>query len=91
MLSIEEVLGRGLDLNLGDGKIKGDVFGEVLDLAARVYLRCFCVVGRILSKSCVVYGDTIVGAATGFGVDTLGSLKMGGCCYFSAEWALEKI
>ena len=35
VLSIEEVLGQGLDLNLVDGERKCDVFGEVLDLEAR--------------------------------------------------------
>ena len=48
VLSIEEVLGRGLDLNLGDGEEKCDVFGEAFDLAARRSLRCFYVVGEIL-------------------------------------------
>ena len=48
VLSREEVLGLGLELNLGDGERKGDVFGEALDLAARRSLRCFCVVGEIL-------------------------------------------
>ena len=31
LLSIQQLLRRGLDLNLGDGERKGDVFGEVLD------------------------------------------------------------
>ena len=34
VLSREKVLGRRLDLNLVDGEIKCDVFGEVLDLTA---------------------------------------------------------
>ena len=42
------MLGLGLDLNLGDVDIKGDVFGEVLDLASWRYLRFFCVVEEIL-------------------------------------------
>ena len=32
------MIGRGLDLNLGDGKIKVDVFGEVLDLVDQIYM-----------------------------------------------------
>ena len=48
VLSIEDVLGWGLDLNLDDGEERGDVFGEALDLAARRSLRCFCVVTEIL-------------------------------------------
>ena len=35
--------------------------------------------------------DTLGGAATGFGVDTLGSLKMWDCCDFSAEEAQENM
>ena len=42
------MLGWGLVLNLGDGEGKGDVFGKVLDLAARRSLQCFCVVGELL-------------------------------------------
>ena len=34
---------------------------------------------------------TLGGAEMGFGVNTLGSLKVGGCCGFSAEEELEKI
>ena len=48
MLSREEVLGWGLDLNLGDGEGRVDVFGEALDLAAQISLQCFCVAGEIL-------------------------------------------
>ena len=73
MLSRGEMLGRGLDLNLGYVERKGDVFGEVLYLTAQRSLIYFCVVGEILWKSCVVDGDTIGGASTGFGVDTLRS------------------
>ena len=43
-LSRKEVLGWVLDLNLCDGEEKGNVFGEALDLVARRYLQCFCVV-----------------------------------------------
>ena len=35
--------------------------------------------------------DTLGGAAIGFGVNTLVSLNVGGCCVFSAEEALEKM
>ena len=66
-------------------------FGEVFDLAARISLQCFFVVGKILWKSCAMDGDTLGGAATGFGVDTLGSLKMGGCCDFSAEESYDNM
>ena len=66
-------------------------FGEALDLAARKSLRCFFVVGEILWKSCVVDGDTLGGVAMGFGANILGSLKVGGCCGFSAKEALEKM
>ena len=41
MLSIEEVLGWVLDLNLGDGEGRGDIFGEDLDLASQRSLKCF--------------------------------------------------
>ena len=61
-----------MGFNLGYGEIKCDVFGEVLDLMDRRSLRFFCFVGNILWKSCVVGGDTLGGAETGFGVDTLG-------------------
>ena len=47
------------------------------------YLCCFCVVGEILWKSSVVDGDTLGDAATGFGVGTFGSLKMGDFSEFS--------
>ena len=66
-------------------------FGEYLDLAAQKSLQCFCVVGEILSKSCVVDRDTLGGAGTGFGVNNLGSLKLGGCCDFSAEEVLDNM
>ena len=46
MLSREEVLGRGLDKNLGDGEEKGDVFGEALDLAAQDICDIFVLCGR---------------------------------------------
>ena len=82
------MLGGGLDFNLGDGEGKGDVFGEALDLADRGYLQCFCIVGEILWKSYIVGGDTLGGVAMGFGVNTLGSLKVGGCFGFSVEEAL---
>ena len=36
-------------------------------------------------------GDTLGGVEMGFGVKTLGSLKVVGCCGFSAEEALEKM
>ena len=36
-------------------------------------------------------GDTLGGVAMGFGVNTLGSLKLGNCCGLSAEEALENI
>ena len=36
-------------------------------------------------------GGTIGGAAMGFGVNTLGSLKVGGCCGFSAYESLENM
>ena len=36
-------------------------------------------------------GDTLGGAATEFGGDNLVSLKMGDCCDFNAEEALEKM
>ena len=36
-------------------------------------------------------GDTLGGAAMGFGVNTLEKFKVGGCCVFSAEEALEKM
>ena len=68
VFSIEEVLRWGLVLNLGDGEEKGDVFGEILDLAAQRSLQCFCVVGEILWKFCVVDGETLVVADMGFGV-----------------------
>ena len=80
-----------MDLNLGDGEENCDVFGEYLNLAAMRSLRCFCVVGGILLKSCVVDGDTFGGAAMVFVVNTLISLKVGGCSSFSAEEALEKM
>ena len=48
MLSREEVPGQGLDLNLGDGERKCDVFGEVLDFAAQRYLGLFFVLGGVL-------------------------------------------
>ena len=91
VLSVEKVLGWGLELNLGIGERKCGFFGEVLDLEVQISLQCFCVVGEILWKSCVVDGDTIGGAATGFGVGTLGSFKMGGYCDVSAEEAFDKI
>ena len=34
---------------------------------------------------------TLEGAETGFGVNTLGSLKVGGCCGFSAEDSFENM
>ena len=80
-----------MELNLGYGEVMGDVFGEALDLAARRSLQYFCVVGEILWKSCVADEDTLGGAATGFGVDTLGNLKMGDCCGFSSEKELEQM
>ena len=88
LLSREKGLGQVLDFNFGGGERKGDVFGEILDLAAQRSLQCFCVVGEILWKSCVVDGETLGGASMGFGVNTLGSLKVGGCCGFSEEDAL---
>ena len=91
MLSVEKVLGWGLELNLGDGEIKGGFFGEVLDLEAQISLQCFCVVGEILWKYCVVDVETLGGAATGFGVDTLGSFKMGDYCDVIAEEAFDNI
>ena len=51
----------------------------------------FCVVGEILQKYCVVDGYTFGGAAMSFGLNTLGSLKVGDCCGFSAEESLEKV
>ena len=48
LLSREKGLGQVLDFNFGGGERKGDVFGEILDLAARRSLRCFCVVVEIL-------------------------------------------
>ena len=39
----------------------------------------------------MVDGDTLGGASTGFGVDTLGNLKMGDCCGFSSEKELEQM
>ena len=36
-----------------------------------------------------MYGDTLGGASMGLGLETLGSLKMGGCCDFISEEALE--
>ena len=42
-------------------------------------------------KTCVVDGDTLGGAAMGSGENTLGSLKVGGCCGFIEEEALEKM
>ena len=42
------MLGRGLDFNFGDEKRKGDLFGEVVYLAARRSLNCFSVVKEIL-------------------------------------------
>ena len=42
-------------------------------------------------KSCVVDGDNLEGAATGFGVVTIGSLKVGHCYGFSEEEALENM
>ena len=62
-----------------------------MDLEAQIYLQCFCVVREILLKSCVVDGETLGGAATGFGVGTLASLKMGGYCDISVEEAFDKI
>ena len=44
MLSREQVLRQGLDLNLGGIFGKGDGFGKVLDLVAQRSLQCFCVV-----------------------------------------------
>ena len=85
------MLGLGLDLNLVDGEEKDDIFGEALDLAHQRSLRCFCVVGEILGKYFVVDGDILRGAEMGFGVNTLGSLKGGGCCGFSIEEALDKM
>ena len=49
-----------------------------------------CCRGDIV-KSCVLDGDTLVGAAMGFELNTLGSLKVGGCRGFSVEEALEKM
>ena len=69
-------------MNLGNGKQKGYVFGEALDLAARRSLQCFCVVGEILCKFCVVDGDTLACASMDFVVNTLGSLKVWGRCGF---------
>ena len=80
VLSREQVLRWGLDLNSGDRERRGDIFGEVLALMARRSLWCFCVIGEILWKSCVVDGNTLGGAGKSFGVDTLGSFKMGDCC-----------
>ena len=77
VFSREEVLGWGLDFNLDDGEGKYDVFGEALDLEAQRSLRCFCVVGELLWKPCVVEVDTIGGAAIDFGVNPLASLKWG--------------
>ena len=91
VLSREEVLGWGLYLNLVEGEEKSDVFGEDLDLAAQTSLRCFCIIGGILWKYCAVDGDTLGGVEMGFGVKTLGSLKVVGCCGFISEEALEKI
>ena len=42
------MLGQGLDLNLCEVERKGDVFGEVLVLAAQISLQYFCVVSEIL-------------------------------------------
>ena len=42
------MLGQRLDLNLGDGERKCDVFGEFLDLEDRRSIQIFCVVGEIL-------------------------------------------
>ena len=35
-----------------------------------------------------MHGDNLGGAEIGFGMNTLGSLKIGVCCGFSAEEAL---
>ena len=44
LLSREQVIGRELDLNLGDREIKGDVFGEVFGFGGsknpRMFLCC---------------------------------------------------
>ena len=40
---------------------------------------------------CVVDRETLGGAAMGFGVNTIGSLKVGGCCDFIVEEALENM
>ena len=73
VLSTEKFPRQGLELNLGDEERKCDIFLEVLALTDRIYLICFCVVGEILWKDCLVDGDNIGGTATGFGVDNLGS------------------
>ena len=78
-------------MNFSDGEGRGDIFEESLNLAAQRSLQYVFVVEEILQKCCVVDGDTLGGAAMGFGVNTLGSLKVGGCCGFSAEEALEKM
>ena len=36
-------------------------------------------------------GDTLGGTAISFGVNTIGSLKLGGCCGFSSEEAWENM
>ena len=36
-------------------------------------------------------GDTLGGAAIGFGLNTIGRTKVGDCCVFSAEEALDKM
>ena len=77
-----------LDLNVYDVEVRGVAFGEVLALTDQIYMWYFCVVGEILLKYCVVDGDTIGCTATGFGVVTLGILKMGNYCYFSSPEAL---
>ena len=61
-----------------------------MDLADQRSLRCFCVVGEIFLKYCVLDGDTLGGAAMGFGVNTLVSLKVGGCRCFISEDTLDK-
>ena len=91
LLSREKVSWWGLELSFGDGEEIVDVFGEALDLVAQRSLRCFGAVEDILWISHVVVGETLGGAAMGFGVTTLESLKVGDCSGFSAEEALEKM
>ena len=53
MLSREEVLGRGLDLNLGDGEEKVDIFVEALYLVARMTSAVFlCCRGDMVKILC---------------------------------------